>query len=238
MASRKGQAAVELVLILAAAFLILTIIVILANQQLGYSRESLRHATAQASLNDIARAAEEVAREGPGSARKVPITVPDGVLGNDSFVAGHLLNWRLQTANGVTDVNAYSSAQMQGSLPTAGASVWVIAREGYVFVGQSALFLKPTVLFATLPASSSSSKGLEVINEGNSSLTVNLATNWTNPQVIVSVPPSVVVPPFSSVNVSVSLTSTTSTGTFGGSVLATAPAIAESAFADLIVEVR
>ena len=116
MNARKGQAAVELLIILAIAMTLLGAVIVTGSRQLAHGQTMLRLSQAQSSVNEIAHAADVVYKEGEGSVRKVKITIPDAVAPEQIFVDGKFVNIGVYVDGGESDVNAMSVAKL-GSLP-------------------------------------------------------------------------------------------------------------------------
>jgi hypothetical protein len=133
----KGQASVELLIILAIAMTMLSAVIASGSRQLNHGQTMLRLEQARSAVNDVTHAADIVYREGDGSVRKVRITIPEGVNSERIFVDGKFANIGVYVQGGETDVNAMSVADLQGGLPALPGTYWVTvgARQGCVVVG-------------------------------------------------------------------------------------------------------
>ncbi|MFH1470489.1 MAG: hypothetical protein ABIF01_01965 [Candidatus Micrarchaeota archaeon] len=137
MWAKRGQAAVELLIILAIAMTLLGAVIVTGSRQLNHGQTMLRLTQARSAVNDLAHAADVVYKEGEGAVRKVRVTIPDGVSPDRVFIDGKFVNVGVYVEGGESDVNAMSVAKLSGSLPSSPGTYWIYvgAREGCVVVG-------------------------------------------------------------------------------------------------------
>ncbi len=222
---RRGQASVELLIILALSLIVLTGTVFAAYTQLSFARSEQRLAVAQASLNSLAEAVDAVASEGVGSKRLVRFSVPEAVASERVFVDGRIANLGVFIENGISDVNILAGARMQGTLPNISGQydVWVVAREGFVFVGDVKMVPTPATVVTQMERNAAKSELISFSNSGSESIIVDLSLNWSAGGASASVSPTqLAVPAFSSRNASVSFSSGSSLGVYSGSIDASA----------------
>ncbi|MEM3030519.1 MAG: hypothetical protein QXH27_02180 [Candidatus Micrarchaeia archaeon] len=235
----RGQAAVELIVILSLSLAVLAVIVAIGYGQLSAARHSLYASQAQASLNALADAAAAVSQEGVGSRREVAVIIPPTVVPERVFIDGRIINMGLWVENGTTDVNVLAPVSLQGRLPNASGDyiIPVEAREGFVLVGSPGLTAKPTFVHLFLRQSSSQSANVTFFNTGSFPITVSNALIWTATGVTASVSPSsFVLAANSSANTTLSFTSGSALGAFGGRLNSTGDN-GESMLVDIIVDV-
>ena len=76
---KRGQAAVEMIIILAVVLVILLAIIKFNNKSLSYSLRLENEAKAKAFLGDVENAVKNVYRQGIGSRIKIYVSVPDNL---------------------------------------------------------------------------------------------------------------------------------------------------------------
>jgi hypothetical protein len=218
---RRAQSSVEVIILLTGLMLVLGIMLDAGGIRLSDTRTYADSEIAGAGINGIASAADEVYSEGAGSERRVKLVLPATVVAGASFVDGNLLGVQLQGPRGPIDVNAHSSAPLQGSLPDVAGehSVRVRAVEGGVVIGKTSLLIEPAVVYAYMDKVGEATKEIMLTNTGAESLTVSLVLNWQNPDVgaLLSAN-SISLGPSETRTVRVSFWSGESAGTYGGSI--------------------
>lgn len=234
----RGQASVELLIILSVSLVALAAIVSFAYQEMDNAKTAENISKTQLALNSVADASEQVWSEGVGSQRLVQIDLPEGIAGERVFIDDHLLNIGVHTPNGVTDVNAYSKALLQGTLPNESGVrfVYVQAAEGFVFIGSRQLSITPATIVLQAPAGGSDSKQLLFRNTLDEEAEVQLTLDWTSAGASASVSEtSFTVAAFSNYSVSVEATGGAMPGTYAGKVYSNASN--ESTEIDVVVYV-
>jgi len=185
---QKGQAAVELLIILAVSMVALIAIY-------GYSSTTMTELNkqqlvdeAQTSVNDLTKAADDVYRQGVGAQKQVFYTVPSGVdasqsgIEQDTFVL-NVLN---------SDVYGKPKVCLLGTMPTGpgGHWVWLTAQEQCVFVGLENIAVDKTSSYVTLGQSDSAQDTIVVTNNGSETATVFMASSWTPTDVTLGISPA------------------------------------------------
>jgi len=183
----KAQASVELLMILVALLLVLGVVLEVSGGRLRDAQAYADVKIAQNGIDNIAAAADEAYSDGSGSERTVKLILPSKVVAGRSFVEGNLLGVGIETAEGITDLNARSDAPLQGSLPDAQGeyTVRVRAMEGYVLIGESSLLIKPSLVYTYLDEESEESRNITFTNSGTAPLVVELELEWGNSEVAV-----------------------------------------------------
>ena len=132
----RAQGSVELLIILSGVMLALLVIISTAYAQLYSFQGRMGAGWAQAGVNELADAAARVYSSGPGSSARVFLEVPDNVEPGRVFVREHVINIGVKTSAGTRDINARTSAPVEGALPTQPGGSWinVVAYEGKVVI--------------------------------------------------------------------------------------------------------
>ncbi len=184
---RRGQAAIELLLVLAFAGLLLLPFVWTA---LKTSQTDTTLVQARKLVNDLASAAEYVYAQGPGSIARVRGTVPAGVVWNESYIgkpawagAGaseREINLRVETSSGYNDVWKTTNARLRGSWPD-GPGVYVfnvyMSDDGYVIITPYlSIVVDPHYQYLSVPAGNTSTFQYSVSNylDGSVGITMNV----------------------------------------------------------------
>jgi hypothetical protein len=192
---KRGQTATETMIIMAVGMLFLAGIIAFSTNQLQYVSDFKRISQARASVNDLARTANEVYSEGVGSRKEVFITIPSSIDDSWTFVgkpAGAPPTTQSKTLSiGVlidgkaNPVTATTNYDVRGTMPTEPGGKWVVvmAREDYVQIESYNLVVSPISVSASMRPTNSTTRNFTVINEGGSSMNVELTLDWVNPLV-------------------------------------------------------
>lgn len=116
----KGQASVELIIVLAIALVVLAVIAFSVNEQMRQLRQNAELLKADTAVSSLADAAEYVNANGVGSKEVFLVEFPDNMDAARSFVKGRLVNIGVYTGSSVSDINAKTSMMLNGSLPSSG----------------------------------------------------------------------------------------------------------------------
>ncbi|NYZ79108.1 hypothetical protein H0N99_03080 [Candidatus Micrarchaeota archaeon] len=182
MASR-GQEATELIVLLAMITVAGLVIYSTSQTNLAQFQRTLIISQAKATVNDLSSAASEVYSEGAGAMRKVYITIPEGVDSSGVYVNNTMINVRVLSSSGTTDINTQTSMRVvQGAdFPTTPGSYWVYvtAKQGYVLIGRSYVSINPSSLSISMPQSNSTSSVISFTDIGTFPVAVILSTQWS-----------------------------------------------------------
>ncbi len=178
---RKGQAAVELMVVLAISVTVLIAIYSYSATSMGEMNKQKIVDEAQTSVNSLEQAANDVYKQGVGATKKVFYKVPSGIdqtksgIESDTFVLNVLS----------TDVYAKPDVCLQGSLETeqGGHWAWVTAQEECVFVGTQSIAVDKTSSYVTLSQSDSQDDIITVTNNGSETAAMFLAESWAHTDV-------------------------------------------------------
>ncbi len=180
---RKGQEATELIVLLAMITVAGLVIYSTSQTNLAQSQRTLIISQAKAAISDLSSAASEVYSEGAGARRKVYITIPEGVDSSGVYVNNTMINIRVTSSSGSTDINTQTSMRVvQGAdFPTTPGSYWVYvtAKQGYVLIGSSYISINPSSLSISMPQSNSTSGVISFTNIGTFPVAVTLSSQWS-----------------------------------------------------------
>lgn len=109
---KRGQVALEYIILIGALFLALIPIFYYALQQ---SSQNIRMNEANDFVNTLAATADMVYALGPGSQDRVRVIIPSGV--KSISVSGNEILLKLSIFGGVSDIYATTKANLTGELP-------------------------------------------------------------------------------------------------------------------------
>ncbi|MFH0737276.1 MAG: hypothetical protein V1827_01350 [Candidatus Micrarchaeota archaeon] len=179
--ARKGQVSVEFLLILAVSITIITIVAILAQEQMGAVQRQKDSADTQNSLLDLSSAAREVYSQGEGSKKLVFVRLPSGYEPDRSFVA----NKSIQIRVAGTDHVSLEDFNVRGQLPgsSGGQWVWVISEGNRVRIGTAMLGLSRNSIFVLMDQNDSASVSFDAESLWDSDISVNTSMYWPHTEV-------------------------------------------------------
>ncbi|VVB57863.1 Right handed beta helix region [Candidatus Anstonella stagnisolia] len=171
----KGQGSVEFLAILGVALVVVVVMTVAANDRLVALGKERTLTDAENSVNDLARAANNVYHRGSGSSQNVYITIPSDTNLSKSYIANHTINLNLRG----TDVSARTEAQVSGKFPFSTGGTWikVQSKGSYISVGNYYLDINRTSLYFSMQNGTSATFPLTIYNRGNRSITVNITTD-------------------------------------------------------------
>lgn len=184
MDGTRAQAGVEFLLILAVSLVVITAIVLLAEQQVTTVQQQKDIADTQNSLLDIGSAAKEVYSEGEGSMKQVYIQLPSDYQPNASFVG----NRSVVISAGGSSYADVEDFDVHGSLPgkSGGQWIWVISEGSRVRIGVAMMELDKNSIYIQMNANSTVTTSFTVTNIWGSAINVSTATTWSAPDVAMS----------------------------------------------------
>lgn len=129
---KKTQAAVEMIIILALALVIIISIVSFSQKSALSASGQYEAARAKATLDDLANTAELVYQQGFGARTKLYLTIPDNVINTN--VSSNVISMRLAAGGTISDVHRNTDFTITGSIPKDAGNYWffVEAKDGYV----------------------------------------------------------------------------------------------------------
>jgi len=178
---QKGQAAVELLIIVAVSMAVIAAIYSYnASSMAGINRQKIVD-DAQTSVSNLAMSANDVYRQGIGARKQVFYSVPGGVDESKSGIEG---NSFVLNALG-SDVYGKADVCLLGKMPTAkgGHMVWLTAQEQCVFVGFESIAVDKTSSYVTLIQGDSGSDTITITNNGSTAAIIFLSQSWPHSNV-------------------------------------------------------
>jgi len=185
---RRAQVASELILIMGLSLLVVLIFTLLSSISLSDASLQHNYREARDSVQRLADASEYVYAQGEGAFKTVFITIPQNANlssgssyigkppGAPSYASPRAININI----GGSDVSAYTSMQLVGSLP----STWgkyvmkVTARPGYVAIYPNIVELDRHSVFVRMGAGESRQERIMVYGTANGSVNVNANYSW------------------------------------------------------------
>jgi len=131
----KAQAGTEMVIVLALALAVLSVMFVVNTDVMGRTNTRIRQSKARTAMDDIGDAAELVYQQGAGSKMKVYIALPDSV--QNFTVSGKTISIDFK-GNGDT-VYRNLDFDVNGTLPAGEGYYWINleAMQGYVWINTS-----------------------------------------------------------------------------------------------------
>ncbi|MEW6722951.1 MAG: vWA domain-containing protein [Candidatus Micrarchaeota archaeon] len=185
----RGQASVEFMLILAAAIVIITMIILISQEQIRDVSRLKDQNDARNSLLDLSSAAREVYAQGEGSRKLVYVVLPGSYEPEASFVGNRSI--RIRSAG--TDHVTIENFNVRGYLPgSSGAHwVWVVSEGNRVRIGDAMLELDKNRIYLVMSANSTASEDFTVTNIWVRDIDVTATPYWSHANVSMSgLPPS------------------------------------------------
>ncbi|MCD6415009.1 MAG: hypothetical protein J7L23_05290 [Candidatus Diapherotrites archaeon] len=195
----KSQAATEMLIVLAVGLIVIAIVLSYSSRQIVTVSTMKRVSQARATVEDIAKAANEVYSEGVGSRKEVFVVIPSGINESRTYVGksasasvttpAKSINIGVLLGNTTNDVWATTNYEVRGSLPTTPGGHWVVivAREGYVQIGSYNLVVTPVGVSAFMHPGNITSKEITLKNEGGDNMSVLLTPSWSSTEVSLDV---------------------------------------------------
>lgn len=180
-AGRRAQVSMEFLFVLAISIVIITLIALLAQGQMGTVQKQRDAADAQNSLLDLSAAAKEVYAQGEGSRKLVFVQLPSGYEANRSFVGNRSIQIR---ADG-TDYVSLEDFNVRGYLPTAPGRywVWVTSEGSRVRIGLAMMEFSSNRVYVVMERNATATESFSVKNTWIRNITVYTSTLWNASEV-------------------------------------------------------
>ena len=120
--SKKSQSSVEMIILLAAGIAVLTLIITLSTNILDSSSGRLQRAKANAALDEISHAAQQVYTQGSGSKTSVFITMPDNMV--TANISGNVISITYFSNGNTEEVYRKIDFTIEGNLPSVSGNTW------------------------------------------------------------------------------------------------------------------
>lgn len=178
MLSRRGQAAVEMIILLGITLVIFSSVLTFSIDATERSDETVRLAQAQAAVQDVTEAADSLYAEGVGAKTEVYVTIPSGMNPEGTYLASNVANLNLYVRGNPHDIPASSKATLCGELPTTpgGHRVMLQVRDACIHVGEGVLLITPGSLDFLTPPGNTDTQQISVTNGGSEAIEIN--TTW------------------------------------------------------------
>ncbi len=202
----KGQASVELLIILAVSMVVLGLIISVSNNEITSINYAKANSEAQNTVNKLASTANEVFVSGPGTKKQIFISIPSGIDENKSSISDKTIRLNI---NG-TDVISESQVEVTGSIPTesGGHWIWITSYEGYVLIGDIQIETDKGSIYSTIAQNTSAIENIKVINNTSGNASVSVSYVWTSANVTLQLSSnSFVVPADSNTGIDLNFTS-------------------------------
>lgn len=128
----RGQAALEYMVMLGFAIMIILPLWLYVNSSIGDTAGELDLTYARVAVDKVKDAADSVYVQGPPASIYLDLDMPGNI--QSATVSGREIQIKLSTKGGVADVYAVSLATLQGSLPTRAGRVRVLVKAETGFV--------------------------------------------------------------------------------------------------------
>ena len=174
----KAQSSVEFLVILAVGLLLAGVVGYFVFSQKSDVSVRSEIDSAQLSLNDIAKAADDVFVQGPGSKKRIQVFIPESVELSSSGILEKTVFAKLYD----NTVSSSSKVVLKGALPSQKGKQFVFAnaRADYVWIGESKVSLSDYSFFVTMLQNASLSESLEISSESLDVLSVNVSADWNS----------------------------------------------------------
>ncbi|MDD5340013.1 MAG: VWA domain-containing protein [Candidatus ainarchaeum sp.] len=174
--SRAAQASTEFIFILAISMVVITIIMVLAQQQITTVQKQKDSADAQNAVLDLSAAAKEVYAQGEGSRKQVFIRLPGSYEPGGSSIGARSIQIR---AAG-TDYVAVENFNLRGYLPatSGGHWVWVTSEGSRVRIGLAMMELDRNRIYLVMNRNTTATAPFSVTNAWIRSINVTTAVRW------------------------------------------------------------
>ncbi len=184
MRKLTGQTSLELLILLSIAVVIITVMMVLAQGQIGDLGRLKEQSDAQNALWDISAAAKDVYAQGEGAKKKVYVDLPSSYDPAASSVGGRLLKLNVRG----TDFAAVEDFDVHGSWPgtDGGHWVWVISEGNKVRIGSAMITLSKNSIYLLMERNSSASVSFDVESIWESDIDVDVAPAWMSANVVMT----------------------------------------------------
>jgi Ca2+-binding RTX toxin-like protein len=186
--ANKGQASTEFLLLLAVAFLVLTAVFLLSQNQLGGVSEWKEQNDAKNAVLDLSTAAKDVYSQGEGAKKRVYVELPSSYKPMNSSVSGNAIKINVRGS----DYAAVEDFPVHGTLPgkSGGQWIWVVSEGNQVRIGPAMMELSKNSIFIIMNANTTLNDSFDIKNIWGSGYLATPSITWNNPNVSMSVNPS------------------------------------------------
>ncbi len=181
----KGQSTVELLVIVAVALVILSVLVGFTSDQVVALQKQQAVKTAELTVQKLVTAANELYTQGSGASRFIEITWPEGVSSSGTRITNRSI---IVNVYG-TQVSGTANQPFSGALPTNSGTqnIRLRAMDGYVLMGSASIAANPAYALVSLDRNSVQEVTITISNIASEDAVVYPTLTWTNGDVNTSV---------------------------------------------------
>lgn len=181
----RGQSTVEFILILVVAFLLLSVVFIVAGRELAEIQQAKYSQDARIAVSTIASAAKEVYAQGEGARKLVYVKLPPEYDPLSSYVANNTIYLSVRQS-GYAETFEFA---VHGNVPLypGGNYVWVISEGSGVSIGSAYLYVSRSAIPVSMQRNSTISDTFYVKNVGNDTINVSISPSWGSPDVSLNI---------------------------------------------------
>lgn len=174
----KAQTTVELLVILAIGLVILAAFVGFITNQMVILQKTQAQKSAEATLEQLVAAINEVYVQGEGATKQVTVIWPSGIDTQNSSITGKTIRLRVYDS----DLVKSAIPNITGSLPTTAGTqrVNVRAFEGFVGIGDLTLIPFPSSVYLAMTRDQNSTSTIRLQSSSSASATVTPSLTWNN----------------------------------------------------------
>ncbi len=174
----KAQTTVELLVILAIGLVVLAAFVGFITNQIVILQKTQAQKSAQATLEQLVAAINDVYVQGEGATKQVTVIWPSGIDASNSSITGKTIRLRVYDS----DLVKSAIPNITGSLPTTAETqrVTVRAFEGFVGIGDLTLLPFPSSVYLTMTRDQNSTSTIRLQSSSSATATVTPSLTWNN----------------------------------------------------------
>lgn len=181
----KGQSTIELLAIVAVGIIILSVLVGFTSDQVVALQKQQAVKTAQLTVQKMVTAANELYSQGPGAARFIEITWPEGVSSSGTRITDRSI---IVNVYG-TQVSGTANQPFSGALPTTSGTqnIRLRAMDGFVLIGNAGVAANPVNVIVSADRNAVNQVTITISNLLSEDAVVYPTLTWTNGDVNTSV---------------------------------------------------
>ncbi len=175
---KKGQTAVEFLLIFAAVLLLVFIATSVNREQISTINTQKINTQAQSAVEEIAAASQQVYAQGEGAKKRIFIIVPEGYDPESSSLSNRTIKMRVRE----TDYTYATDFDIYGSVPRyyGGQWLWVISEGTSVRISDALFRVVPVSINNIMSQNATDQETFTVESLSNTPINVTLDPVWSN----------------------------------------------------------
>ncbi|MBM3282144.1 MAG: hypothetical protein FJY86_02275 [Candidatus Diapherotrites archaeon] len=173
----QGQSTIELLVIVAVALVILSVLVGFTSDQVIALQKQQAVKTAQLAVEKMVSSANELYTQGSGASRFIEIVWPNGIDSNATYISGRSMVVTVFD----TQVSGTANQPFSGSLPVnAGIqNIRLRAMDGFVLIGDASIVADPTTVLVTMDRNSTAVATITISNLLSEDAVVYPTKSWS-----------------------------------------------------------